>query len=212
MNTKAGNKSRSAFIRAAGKLFAERGIERVKLSEIAREAGVDACMINYYFGGKDGLIQSVIEEALSRWHNSNMRKYYEENSVLLKSRDGQTIFITGLVECVFKNLSNRPEEDKAISMLLQVLQYPHPLREKIINRYINPNVTLFCDIFREITGNDDFETAFCWYLFLICPKYLCSACPGMIELFHPQGKVSPIFDRRLQYFTTKILLSGLGLS
>ncbi|HCG25128.1 MAG TPA: hypothetical protein DE060_03615 [Lentisphaeria bacterium] len=212
MITEAGEKSKHAFIHAAGKLFAEHGIERVRLSEIATLAGVDACMINYYFGGRDGLVQAVIEDALSKWHRNDIQKYCEENSALLETRDGQCIFITGLVECVFSTLSNNGNEDPATSMLLQLLQHPHPLRQKIVERHIRPGMRFFSDIFRRISGNDDFETAFCWYLFLICPKYLCSACPGMIDLFHPQGAVSESFDRRLQHFTTKLLLSGLGLA
>ena len=75
MITEAGEKSKHAFIHAAGKLFAEHGIEQVRLSEIATLAGVDACMINYYFGGRDGLVQAVIEDALSKWHRNDIQKY-----------------------------------------------------------------------------------------------------------------------------------------
>ncbi len=207
----AGEKSKQAFIMAAGKLFAEKGIDRVCLSDIAREAGVDASMINYHFGGKDGLVQAVIDQALEKWHRHNIGEYYRENLSLLDSRDGQVIFITGMVDCIFKILGGEQGEGPGKSMLLQLIQHPHPLRERIIERHIKPDARIFCEIYRKITGNDDFESAFCWYMFMICPKYLYSACPGMIDLFHPEGKVSAAFDRRLQHFTTRQLLNGLGL-
>ena len=50
---KSGDLSRQALLEASCRLFAERGMTVVKLSEIAREAGVDACMVNYHFGGKE---------------------------------------------------------------------------------------------------------------------------------------------------------------
>ncbi len=211
MTTLAGQKSKEAFIEAAGKLFSEKGIDRVCLNEIAKQAGVDASMINYHFGGKEGLVQAVIEKAFNQWHEGDIIRYYEDNKSLLGSRDGQIIFITGVVETVFRTLGNKNGEVPATSVLLQLLQYPHPLRKQIVERHINKDVRCFCDIYKKITGNEDFESAFCWYLFLICPKYMYSACPGMINLFHPKGKVSDTFDRRLQHFTTKILLSGFGL-
>ncbi|MDD4816468.1 MAG: helix-turn-helix domain containing protein [Victivallaceae bacterium] len=211
MSTVAGEKSRQAFIAAAGRLFAERGIDRVPLSEIARSAGVDASMINYHFGGKDGLVQAVIEQALKKWHETGIDAYYRANSRLLDSREGQSVFITGLVDCVFNTIGRENDDDSGRVILLQLLQHPHPLRESIINRHIRPGVTTFNRIYAKITGSDDFESAFCWYLFLICPEYLCSACPGMIALFHPERKVPPTFGLRLRHVTTKVILAGLGL-
>ncbi|MCI7643686.1 MAG: TetR/AcrR family transcriptional regulator [Lentisphaeria bacterium] len=204
-----GKKTRQAFIAAAGQLFAEHGIANVNLSQIASKAGTDASMINYHFGGKEGLIQAVIEHALSQWHTNTISDYYQNNQKLLESRDGQAIFVSGLVDCVFKNIGNT--RNPAQQMLLQLLQHPHPLRNMIIDKYLRPGAKIFCDIYARITGNADFNSAFCWYMFLICPKYLYSACPGMIDLFHPEGQVEDTFDRSLQFFTTKLLLNGLGL-
>ena len=211
MTTLAGQKSKQAFIEAAGKLFAEKGIERVCLSEIAKCAGVDASMINYHFGGKEGLVQAVIEKAFEHWHEGDVIRYHEENKSLLGSRDGQIIFITGLVEKVFLTLGNKDGEVPATSVLLQLLQYPHPLRKLIVERHINKDVRCFCGIYKEITGNEDFESAFCWYLFMICPLYMYSGSPGMIDMFHLEGGVTQGFDRRLQRFTTRQLLAGFGL-
>ena len=211
MATIAGERSKQAFIDAAGKLFAEKGIDRIPLSEIARAAGVDASMVNYHFGGKDGLVQAVIEQALEKWHEKGIDAYYRNNSGLLDSREGQTVFITGLVDCVFNTIGSENGDDAGRSILLQLLQHPHPLREKIIDRYIRPGVTTFSRVYSKITGSDDFESAFCWYLFLICPEYLCSACPGMIALFHPERGVPAAFNLRLRHVTTKVMLAGLGL-
>jgi AcrR family transcriptional regulator len=40
--------------------MAEKGYPRVTLREVAERAGVQPALVNYYFGGKDGLLRSVI--------------------------------------------------------------------------------------------------------------------------------------------------------
>ena len=50
--------SRQILLETAGKLFAQKGISGVTLTDIANHAGIDACMINHHFGGKDGLIET----------------------------------------------------------------------------------------------------------------------------------------------------------
>lgn len=210
--TTAGKKSRNALIDAAGRLFTRQGIDRVKLGDIAREAGVDACMIHYHFGGKDGLILAVLEQALARYEANDMRKYYAENRELLSSREGQSVFITGLVDTVFATFGLDGDERPGKSMLLQLLQYPNPLRQQLVEKHFRPLANVFFEIYRAVTGSADFESSFCWFMFLICPQYLHTACPGMIDLFHPAGRVSASFDRRLKLLTTNILLAGLGLA
>ena len=212
MSRRNGEISKQALLDAAGKLFAQKGITSVKLSEIAKEASVDACMIHYHFGGKDGLILATIGQALERWKEIDMRKFYQDNLSLLNSKEGQRVFVSGLVQTVFKTFGHDKDGDPGKSMLLQLLQYPSALREKVIDIHVKPLVTLFCAIYQKITGSDDFESAFCWFMFLMCPQYLNTACPGMIDQFHPKGKVSGSFGLRLQHVTTQVLLNGFGLN
>ena len=53
-----------AILTAARAHFARAGYEGALLRDIAADAGVDAALINRYFGGKDGLFEAVIEKAL----------------------------------------------------------------------------------------------------------------------------------------------------
>ena len=50
---------REALLRAARALMAERGLPRVTLREVARRAGVRPALVNYHFGGKQGLLRAV---------------------------------------------------------------------------------------------------------------------------------------------------------
>lgn len=64
--------TRAAILAAAKNHFARSGYEGAFLRDIAAEAGVDAALINRYFGGKDGLFAAALKDsirpdAISQW-------------------------------------------------------------------------------------------------------------------------------------------------
>lgn len=56
-----GSDTRAAILSAAREEFADRGYTGATVRSIGTRAGVDAAMINHYFGGKAGLFQEVIQ-------------------------------------------------------------------------------------------------------------------------------------------------------
>jgi len=57
-------RTRSALLDAARVEFAAKGLAGARVSEIAERAGVNKQLISYYFGGKDGLHQAIVDA----WH------------------------------------------------------------------------------------------------------------------------------------------------
>lgn len=55
---------RQRLLDATVTCFARQGIAGSSLREIASEAGVTPALLHYYFGGKDALVEAVIEEKL----------------------------------------------------------------------------------------------------------------------------------------------------
>ena len=55
--------TRSAILEAATRRFAYQGYQCAGVREIAADAGVDAAMVNRYFGSKEGLFTEVVERA-----------------------------------------------------------------------------------------------------------------------------------------------------
>jgi AcrR family transcriptional regulator len=53
--------AREDILRAAGRLFAERGHDRTSLRRIADEAGVDHALVLHYFGSKQRLLVAAID-------------------------------------------------------------------------------------------------------------------------------------------------------
>jgi AcrR family transcriptional regulator len=61
----AGRRTRGALLNAASTLFAERGLARVSLGDIATEAGAFPSQVTYYFGSKEALfVEAASREVL----------------------------------------------------------------------------------------------------------------------------------------------------
>jgi len=60
-----GEAVRAALLQTARRLFAERGYQAVSVRALAAAAGVNAAMIHYYFGNKEGLYLAVLREVLA---------------------------------------------------------------------------------------------------------------------------------------------------
>lgn len=56
-----GEDTRAALVAAARVEFAEQGYQGATVRAIAARAGVDAAMVNHWFGGKQGLFAAIVE-------------------------------------------------------------------------------------------------------------------------------------------------------
>jgi AcrR family transcriptional regulator len=77
-----------ALIRAAERLFAERGSDAVSLREITAEAGVaNASAVQYHFGGRRGLLEAVLakhEVDIERRRHEQLDAYERRGAVDLR--------------------------------------------------------------------------------------------------------------------------------
>lgn len=81
--------TRTAFIMAAGELFAAKGIDAVSVREIAARAGENTGCIHYHFGNKEGLLNAVVEYAMQNWQNDPFGKFIDDNETLFQSSQGR---------------------------------------------------------------------------------------------------------------------------
>jgi AcrR family transcriptional regulator len=67
--------TRAGILKAAKHHFAKSGYDGAYLRDIAAEAGVDAALINRYFGGKEGLFQAALKDSIfpnvSHWERKS---------------------------------------------------------------------------------------------------------------------------------------------
>lgn len=58
-------KLRERLLAAAERLFSERGFAATPVRAVAEAADVNPALVSYYFGGKQGLLEAVFEQALA---------------------------------------------------------------------------------------------------------------------------------------------------
>jgi len=62
-----GERSRGKLLRAAGKLFAERGYAGTSVDDVCREAKVVKSAVYWHFESKEGLLAAVLDEVSNEW-------------------------------------------------------------------------------------------------------------------------------------------------
>jgi len=97
-------RTRGRFIEAGQKLFAERSIDSVSLNEITVAAGQkNRNALQYHFGGRDGLLQAIIDSHAARVHE--LRQRYLEATGDDGARDAARALVGPLVDYVEENPS-----------------------------------------------------------------------------------------------------------
>ncbi|WP_415062475.1 TetR/AcrR family transcriptional regulator [Bdellovibrio sp.] len=78
---------RQKIIEAATVLFAHEGLHGTSTRDIARESGLNVSLISYYFGGKENLYKTVIQEFVLNVfsHIENVINEFEQDEVSAKS-------------------------------------------------------------------------------------------------------------------------------
>lgn len=64
LRTRSDVETRARLLRAAERLFGERGFKNVTVRDICREGFANVAAVNYHFGGKDGLYHEVLQRAI----------------------------------------------------------------------------------------------------------------------------------------------------
>lgn len=78
--------SETKILMAAERVFAEKGLKGARVKEIAALSGVNPALINYYFGGKDNLYRTVIENFFVRVERLAVSVMEREEDVIAKLR------------------------------------------------------------------------------------------------------------------------------
>ena len=204
-------KTINSLIMAAGELFAERGIEAVTTRAIAQKSKENIGNIHYHFGSKEGLLDAVLEFACSRWNNDPFGKFLKENRNLFKTSEGQIKLVSGLIDIFFEIVFSNEKPLWCGTLIFQILQRNLEVSSKILKKIIVPNTNAFLFAYKSITGDSNFENAYCWYLNIVSSAVLCSTNQNTMEKIHPEGILSGEFIPGLKKAVTINALKSLGL-
>jgi len=67
LTNKKKKEAKKRIFEAAASLFAQKGFDAVGVREIAKKANVNLSMINYYYGGKAGILKEIINKCYNNY-------------------------------------------------------------------------------------------------------------------------------------------------
>ncbi|MDD4632079.1 MAG: TetR/AcrR family transcriptional regulator [Proteiniphilum sp.] len=110
------------IIRAADKLFTQKGYAATKTREIAEEAGTNLALLNYYFGSKENLYKKVVKEKFSILLDA-LRPILSDEQISLKEK----------ISLITKNYTNLLLENEELPIFI--------LNELTVNKELFAKIT-----------------------------------------------------------------------
>jgi AcrR family transcriptional regulator len=183
---------RETIIQSAIELFGAKGFEGTSVREIAADANVNVAMINYYFGSKEKLFESVVE-----YRAAFLKTLFEELSTntSLSHMEKMDIIIDKTIERKFSSqsfhhlmhrelsLENRPNMKEKISDILLKNMFAV---KKIIQNGIDDGV------FKEVDIELTLATMLGTIHYLLTSDIICRKI-----LSKPKG-FSPFLNKKLK--------------
>lgn len=139
---------KETIINSAIELFSLKGYEGTSVRDIAADAGINVAMINYYFGSKEKLFESIVEHRASF-----LKGVFEEliNNKQLSGIEKMDIIIDNTIERKFSGLNFHHIMHRELA-----LQHRPQLKEAISDILLR-NVNSIKKIIEEGISNGEFK-------------------------------------------------------
>src|SRR5690606_7428323 len=148
--------TRRALVRAALRLFGEKGFDGTSTREIAAAANANIGSIAYHFGGKEGLRGACAEYIVSTM--GQIAGSLLEDEALAEdgkpdARQAQALLLQ-VVERMAGFVLARPEAGEIVGFLLRELQHPTSALDTIYEGVFLPVHRRLCRVWEAATGED----------------------------------------------------------
>lgn len=142
------NETRGRLLKAAARLFGERGFNHVSVREICKEAGTNLASVNYYFRDKLGLYRELIG-TVAEGMNSGKRDVLDTGVGQLPE-----VQLRGYIRGFLHQLLDpRPREDCWMEKLVaREMMEPTPALDLIIEKGIKPAAGRFRSLSARSSG------------------------------------------------------------
>ena len=198
---------RETIIESAIKLFSNKGFEGTSVRDIAADAGVNVAMINYYFGSKEKLFESVVE-----YRASFLRSVFSElvNNKELSLIEKIDLMIDRLIERKFSDAKFSHLLHRELSLELRP-QLRNAISE-ILLKNIVPVKTIIKDgikagVFQQVDIELTLTTVMGTIHYLLTSDTICQKILGKKEGFSPFQNEQ--LKKRLGEHTKKLMRSYL---
>jgi AcrR family transcriptional regulator len=144
--------TRERILKAAERLFAERGYDATSIRAIVVKARVNQAAINYHFGGKDGLYHEVLRAAF-RALTQHQLAHAQETQVLPREQA-----LAAFLRDQLRPLSARDELSRHIRLFNWEAVRPTAVFRKLLSEEAAPFMGLAIDLVRRFLPDADRNT------------------------------------------------------
>jgi AcrR family transcriptional regulator len=144
--------TRERILKAAERLFAERGYDGTSIRAIVARARVNQAAINYHFAGKDGLYREVLRAA---FHGMTEHQLAHAQEAGAMSREEA---LTAFVRRQLRPLLARDEASRHIRIFNWESVRPTPVFRKLLSEETAPFMGMATDLIRRFMPDADHRT------------------------------------------------------
>jgi AcrR family transcriptional regulator len=137
--------TRDRLLKAAERLFADRGFKKVTVRDICRAARANVAAVNYHFGDKLGLYREVMQSAIDAMRGTNdaAREAGAGQSPEEQLRRYIAIFVHRLLT---------PGNDTIHRLVNREMHDPTPALDALVEQGVRPRVEYLSGLIAEIIG------------------------------------------------------------
>lgn len=129
--------TKDKLLEAALELFALYGYEGVSTREIVNKAGVNISAITYYFGGKEGLYNAVIESKVALFEDKILSDLENASSLKLTDKEQQKAFFLQLLEQYMNFLFSEGISSYLMMLFVREINHPSETFQVVYSRIIS---------------------------------------------------------------------------
>ncbi|MBK8182266.1 MAG: TetR/AcrR family transcriptional regulator [Candidatus Competibacteraceae bacterium] len=172
-----GDATRQHILETAGRLYAEKGYARVTSKEICASAKVNMASVNYHFGGKEGLYETVLVEAHRQIFS------LEDLEKLARVGDDPRAQLRTVLTHLL-DMSARPAW--GLKVILREIMMPSPLLPALVERATLPKSQVMRELIQKIVRQPPDHS-------LVQRGVLFSVLPGFVLLLAPKAVIDRLF-------------------
>ncbi len=200
------NETRSRVLKAAARLFAERGFNHVSIRDICKQAGSNVASVNYHFGDKLGLYRELIGAVSEGMNNAKITAF--ETGEGQPPEEQLRAYIRGFLHQL---LDQNPGEACILDRLIaREMAEPTAALDLIIEKGIKPagarHNKLVSEVM-ELPANDPRVILTAGATQGLCLWYRTSRT--VAERMFPELKFTPDRIDRMAEFVTDFSLAGM---
>ncbi|MBN2312206.1 MAG: CerR family C-terminal domain-containing protein [Candidatus Hydrogenedentes bacterium] len=198
-----------SLIRAAGELFAQRGLEGASIRAIADRAGANIAAINYHFGTKENLYTEVLRYIASNQADRGVPEYLED--ARLGSREGIAGIVADIVEGRFATYLSSGNPTWFGQLMLRAMLEPSESLQSVVEQFFKPDLDAYKAIMiRALPRLSDQEAEFMAYSLVgQVAFYVFARTPILVA--HGKQEYDASYLRDASRHVTKVMLNALGL-